>query len=667
MYTKKKIFSIIFKDFLFFLLVAVGFSATVGLAYGQQNSNELKSSSDFIKVIKYYRYLNPDSAVFFVELGLKKAIKDNDEGGQAALLNQYGMIDDNAGRYQESRQKYLQAEAIYRKEKNDEGLSATLVRLGVVEKRKGNLDKALAYYMKALKINENTNNKMGLLEVRVVLSEAYFTLEDYENCLKNLEIAEKLNSKLPSSNLSLNMYITFGYFFIKINRYDKAISYINTGLSKSNKVEYNGSKIGLLNLLGMAYHKKGEKAKAVASFKKALSFAREINNVLREQSTLADLAEVYEKESPDTALKYLNEALMIVTKHKIYRQEIIILNRMSEMYVRKGDFEMAYSLSRKSYVLSDEVYFKDMSKQISNLETAYELEKSNAQLIELQLRSNKETMVKNVFLSIAVALTLLFVLALLYYYKANQLNKLLQQANQKLAESNEEKDKFFSIVAHDIRSPLASAIGVLRLIADRELDEQTQDKVVNKLALHCESSLEILDKLLRWGQMQIKGARINITEFEPLQNIKANVAILKEASESKNITIAVDIPENLIVKADSDHFEFLVRNLLANAIKFTPVNGLISLSAVMQSKDVVCFKVADNGVGISQNRIKKLFELSAIGTKGTSEEEGTSLGLLICKEFIVANDGELSVESEIGKGTTFTFTLPGAIEELAEV
>ena len=632
-----------------------------GSAHGQRNLKDLKTSGEFIDVVKYYRYLNPDSATIFVKAGIEKSINDGDELGHAALLNQYGMIEDNAARYQESKQKYLEAETIYRKTKNDEGIASTLVRLGVVEKRKGNFDKALAHYMNALRISNKNNNKLGMLEARVVLATAYLSLKDLENCLKNLQSAEKIDSQIPSSNFSLNMYIVFGYFFIEVKRYDKAISYIETGLSKSNKVEYNGSRIGLLKLLGNAYNKKGDTLKAIASFKKALAFAREIKNVLREQATLIELSEVYEKDYPSIALKYLDEALLIVSQHKMYAQEIVVLKKMSELYKRKADFKKALSLYEKSYALSEEVYYEEMSKQISSLETAYELEKSNAQLTVLQLKNNKATMVKNIVTSIAIAVTLLFAVTLVYFYRARHLNKLLQQANDKLGESNEEKDRFFSIIAHDIRSPLSSTISVLKLIADREIYEETQTEVVNKLALHCESSLEILDKLLKWGQMQIKGTKIDITEFEPGQNIKENIALLKEAAATKNIKITLKIDERIIVKADSNHFDFVIRNLLANSIKFTQINGEITINAELQQKTIASFTVADNGVGISQKRIDNLFKLSSIGTKGTSSEEGTSLGLLICKQFIAANSGSISVESELGKGATFTFTLPGAL------
>jgi len=107
-------------------------------------NKELKDNKDYIDLVKYYRYLNPDSAIFYVKAGLKKADEENDLLGKAALLNQYGMIEDNASRYKESKEKYLSAEIIYRNEKNDIGLAATLIRLGVVEKRNGNYDKAMS-------------------------------------------------------------------------------------------------------------------------------------------------------------------------------------------------------------------------------------------------------------------------------------------------------------------------------------------------------------------------------------------------------------------------------------------------------------------------------------------------------------------------------------------
>lgn len=630
--------------------------------FGQQVSTTLKSNDDYIRIIKYYRYLNPDSALFYVKKGIAQAQAKNDQLGKAALLNQYGMIEDNVTHYKEAREKYLEAERIYQQKNDELGLAATLIRLGVVERRKGNYDKSLAYSMQALKISEKNNHKLGILEGRIVYAETYYALGDYENSLKYLELAEAVDREIPLSNLSLNMYTDYGYTYVKLEEYDKAIQYLEKGLSKSNRVEYNGLKISLLKVLGVAYGKKGNMQRSLAAFKEALALSRQIKNVLREQSTLTELAEVYETTNIDTALKYLGQALVIVDRHKMYRQQITILDKMSDLYEQKANLQKALELKKQSYELAEQVFYKDMMKQVSSLETAYELEKSKTVLAALTNKNQKQRMVKNISVAVAIGISLVLIITLAYYFRSKHLNKLLKKANKELEDSNDTKDKFFSIIAHDIRSPLASTISILELIDENELDDETRSETVKKLLSHCESSLEILDKLLKWGQMQIKGTIINPAIFNPLSNIGKNVALLRAAADKKRIAINIDMPNNIMLNADADHFDFVIRNLLANAIKFTPDNGKIVIKARAATENNIEFSVTDNGVGISENRIEKLFQLTSIGTKGTSLEEGTSLGLIICKEFVSANEGELNVTSKLGQGTTFSFTLKGKLD-----
>ncbi|RZJ64966.1 MAG: hypothetical protein EOO45_17410 [Flavobacterium sp.] len=645
----------------FFIFTLIAFVLGTGEARSQKSPGELTKASEFIKVVKHYRYLDPDSAILFVKAGMRKALLDRDEIGYADLLSQYGMIMDNAARYRDSRQSYLEAEAIYRKKNNEKGLASILVRLGVVEKRKANYDNSLAYFMQALELSTKNGDRTGILEARVVLSENYLSVNDFKSCLENLAIAEKIDRQLPSSNFSLNMFISYGYLYTQLKQYDKAIEYINQGLSRSNKPKYNGSKVTLLKQLGTAYFEKGDISRGIGTLKSALELAREIKNVMRQMTVLQQLANTYTESSPDTAIKYLDQALEIAVGQKVYAQQTYILKKLGMLFKKKGDFPKALSLVERSYRISEEIYYRDMDRQISSLEKAYELEKSKAQLSHLKMKANEEASFNKFILAVAVAVTLLFSITLVYYYKAMNLNRLLSQANHKLEGSNLQKDRFFSVLAHDIRSPLGSTLTILRFIANRELEEEEQEEMVGKLILHCESSLEVLDKLLSWGQMQIKGVKLMVTEFNPKNNMVASMALLRAAWEGKNISVGFDVPDNLLVRADSDHFDFLVRNLLANAIKFTSSNGHITLGVEIRREGYLDFKVADNGVGIGRDRIGKLFKLSADSTKGTSDEVGTSLGLLICKEFIDANKGSLEVESELGKGTTFTFSLPGYV------
>jgi signal transduction histidine kinase len=644
---------------LFFSLLTL-LNLLSAFSHAQQNKSNPKTSADYIPIVKYYRYLNPDSALYFVKQGIAKAKLDKDSVSLAALLNQHGMIDDNAARYQESYAKYLEAEAIYRKINDKLGLASTLVRLGVVEQRKGNYAKSLGYFFNALKISENSKHKLGMLEARVCLSESYLNIGQYDNAIKQLYIAQAINAQIPLSNFTLNMYISLGDVYIKLNQYDKAITYIKEGLSKSHKIAYNGLKINLLINLANAYHKKGKDKEAIGILKEALTFSKEIKNVLRTQTCLLELAKIYvERKSLGEALKHYQEALSIAETYKLYRKQIDILNSMSLLYKAQGNSTQALKLKEKSYELADEFYYKDMLKQIASLETAYDREKSNARLRELELINSKEKSFNSIILAVAIGTLIVLIITFAFYYRSAFLNTLLKRTNQQLAESNTLKDRFFSIVAHDIRSPLVSTISILKLIHNNELDDELRSEMVQKLALHCENSLEILDKLLKWGQMQIKGVRLNSSEFNPLPNIHKNVALFEEAAGKKMISMSMDVPDNITLKADSDHFDFVIRNLIANAIKFTQSGGEVNLSAKLTVNEMIRFEVKDNGVGISKARIDKLFELSAVGTKGTSSEEGTSLGLMICKEFILANKGEINVDSEVGKGTSFTFTLKG--------
>ncbi|WP_113662301.1 tetratricopeptide repeat-containing sensor histidine kinase [Pedobacter nanyangensis] len=633
--------------------------------FAQRPSLALNSSKDYVQMVKHYRYLNPDSALYYVKQGLKLAAAQGDVLGKAALLNQYGMIEDNATRYRDSREKYLEAEAIYREQGDDTGLAATLVRLGVVEKRKGNYDKALAYFMDALSISEKNGHKLGMLEGRVVFAEAYYSLGEYENALSNLRIAEEIDRQIPLSNLSLNMYINYGYVYTKLGNYEKAITYLKKGLAKSNRPDFNGLRISLMVQLGTAYFKSGRRNEAIGIYKEALAFTKEIKNVLREQSTLVELSQVYVKNQPDSALFYLSQALKIAAQHKMHRQQIVALDKIGDLYKAKGNLVKALYYREQRNSLAEQVFYTDMMKQVSSLESAYELEKSKALLTELTAQSKEQKMIKNIILCVAIAIFLVLMVTLGNYFRSKHLNKLLTKANKELEESNEIKDKFFSIIAHDIRSPLVSTISILKLISDRELDQDMQEKMLGKLVAHCDSSLEILDKLLKWGQMQIKGVRLNVSEFNPLPNIYRNLGLLQESAAQKEIEIDIDIEEGMVLKADADHFDFIVRNLLANAIKFTERNGEVALKAKTIDKNTVKFEVKDNGVGISQARIEKLFELSATGTKGTSAEEGTSLGLIICREFVIANQGRLEVQSQIGKGTTFSFTMKGFLKNIS--
>lgn len=160
-----------------------------------------------------------------------------------------------------------------------------------------------------------------------------------------------------------------------------------------------------------------------------------------------------------------------------------------------------------------------------------------------------------------------------------------------------------------------------------------------------------------WGHSQIKGTKLTRAVFEADLEIQKNIDFLKDQFQSKNITVEIIPQTDKKIKADINHFDFVMRNLLSNAIKFTPNNGSIKVTYTNYGQGQVQFSIIDNGLGMGKEKIAQLFSANSKSTLGTSQEKGTGLGLMLCKEFIELNGGQIWAESEKGKGSRFSFVL----------
>lgn len=639
------------------------------LVFGKENlfsqHHKLNSKKEFLDTIIDYRYSNPDSALIFVKQGIALAQKNKDDDFLAAMLVQYGIIDDNLMEFTESRQKYIEAEQLYKKRKDTLGIASTLIRLGEVDRRRGNLDKVMAYVKDALQLNMAIKNKNGLQESYLTLGKIFLALKNNSEALKNLHKAEELSKQLPLNSFTFNTYIYLGRTYSSIDDYKKAMVYLDKGISEVDTLPgFKGLKVNLLRAIGTTHIRAGKWQKGHNSLTEALGLARSIKNTLRELSVFTDLGHAYQKRNIDSAIYYFESAIDLAGRYNASLQQISLLNTTSKLYASKGDLAKALALSQRSAELSRVFYRKNLLKQIGNLETAYELQRTNAELKVLSERNSRQAMVKNIWLAVAISSFLILVIILAYFFRARHLNELLSKKNKELLEGNAVKDKIFSIVAHDVRSPLVSIIGVLGLINEKSLSNEEREELVSKLLLDSRNSLEVLDKLLRWGEMQLKGIRLNTQCFNPMASVLNNVELLNIAAQKKHIDVQIDVPENLKIEADPNQFDFVIRNLLANAIKFTEKNGKVWIKASPADSTNICFEVLDNGVGICSSRLDKIFLLSSTSTRGTSSEVGTSLGLVICKEFVEANGGRIVVESQQGVGSSFKVFFKGMISKI---
>ncbi len=237
----------------------------------------------------------------------------------------------------------------------------------------------------------------------------------------------------------------------------------------------------------------------------------------------------------------------------------------------------------------------------------------------------------------------------------------LEMQNEELIQINTEKDKFFSILAHDLRSPFSSFLGLTKIFSE-ELSEMKQEEaqgLANALRDSAASVYHLMENLLEWARMQ-RG----LNEFQPVTVplvgvIKKSVDSLSGMAKHKNQTINIDIPEDIFVNVDLTMLESTLRNLISNAVKFSHRDGQITISARVHNGTFVETIITDHGLGMSPGLLDTLFKIdSRSGRMGTEGEPSTGLGLLLCREFIEKNGGKLSAESIEGKGSTFRFTLP---------
>ena len=237
----------------------------------------------------------------------------------------------------------------------------------------------------------------------------------------------------------------------------------------------------------------------------------------------------------------------------------------------------------------------------------------------------------------------------------------IESKNAELIESNATKDKFFSIIAHDLKSPFNSIVGFSNILVERTKEkEHSEFEKISKIILHSsERALDLLNNLLVWGQTQTGKLNCKPEYFKIASLIKENIQLLTSVAEHKSIVIENKVLNDAKVYADSDMINAIIRNLLSNALKFTNKGGKIIISINESSQKMVVVNISDEGVGIPPKQIEKIFMVAENhSTPGTQNETGTGLGLILCKEFIEKNKGEIWVESTLGKGSTFSFSIP---------
>ncbi len=246
------------------------------------------------------------------------------------------------------------------------------------------------------------------------------------------------------------------------------------------------------------------------------------------------------------------------------------------------------------------------------------------------------------------------------YNIINQQKHEIETQKRLLFEMNASKDKFFGILAHDLKNPIGGFIGLTEVMADCGNDLSPEELKKYSSLMHNSSKqlYHLLENLLQWARSQTGTIKINKEIIDVQAIIDSVLATVKMNADLKQITLIKNIAEDTKIYADSNTLKTVVRNLITNAIKFSPNNSIIKID-VENNSHVAILSISDQGIGIGSADIDKLFKIDSNPlTIGTSEEKGTGLGLILCKEFIELNGGKIKVESELNKGSVFTITIP---------
>lgn len=238
----------------------------------------------------------------------------------------------------------------------------------------------------------------------------------------------------------------------------------------------------------------------------------------------------------------------------------------------------------------------------------------------------------------------------------------LDRQNDELSRLNDTKDKFFSIISHDLRNPITAVMlmgDILKSNLENLSSEQLQ-KQISKISDSLKQLYELFENLHRWSQSQTGTIDFNPEEFNLLLIVNDIIKLLKTHAGNKNIKLEFEVEPDIVVFGDKNMIETAIRNLVSNAIKFTNKDGVIQIKHEYDSNNSHQISIIDNGIGMDDHIKERLFKIGEKGIKqkGTAQEPGSGLGLILCQEFVEKHGGKIWVESQVGVGSTFNFTIP---------
>jgi signal transduction histidine kinase len=586
-----------------------------------------------------------------------------------------GEIWNAKGELEYVKKEYNQAISFYNqalklaKENNQSILEADVfLNKGRSFQRKGDYDHALSLINQAQEIYQKEESKSGICEALMLSGKVLYSLTDYEQALLMYDRGIELGEEVGLEKEIEDACLAIAEVYLAQNKTRDAIGYLNDYLRFK---QLRHDTVGLINAqigLGKYYFQIKNYDKASLLFHEAKNLLSNRLDVSLEGKMLLEMSKLYAaKEDPQQAKSYAQKALVIASTLDEKQMKADCYGVFSDLYEHLGDYRSSLFYKKKSSEINDSILNTNTLVALRNITVGEDSQERNRVIEELEQENLSLTQYwskersKGYILLVSTIFLFVFVLVLFLLFRAkNKAEKALKAKNIELEKLNATKDKFFSIIAHDLKSPFNSLLGfseMLSLHAETRSygDMMEQSKIIYNSTRKLYS---LVDTLLQWSRTQL-----GTTEYRPdrmdVGIVTSNiVSILRINAEEKDIVISVDVDKGLLAWADKNLYSAVLRNLVSNAIKFSKVGSVIKVSASV-NKQFIEISVSDSGVGITKENLQKIFNVdSNVSTKGTFNEKGTGLGLVLCKEFVEINKGTLRAESRLEKGSIFKFTIP---------
>ena len=622
----------------------------------------------------------PDSALYFANRAELMLQRNDPETLLPFLYKSKGQIYENKLVTERSLLYYKKAYDEFIKLENFSELGSCAHKMGDLYHDMANYSEAYFFYMQSLNASERENDQLGIARMENNLGIVSHDMGRLDEAEKHYQKAYTIYRENELSTEEYGALSNIGSIYYDRELYDTALVYYQEVMdqldpdSLASSVEYHILS-GVYNNTALAYNELGDRQLALDYFRKGLKLATSADDQSTVVSVYVNLGSVFgEMGNQESALYYLHRALRIAQQRGYRSLELDVYEELAKLHAKPGSYASAYNWMVRYDTLYKSLFNEEQSKEIMLLRSRYEQEISEKEILQLQSESQVQKMLNKLFIIFIVVIVALAIIIAVNLRSKKLTNQMLAERNlqisnaiQKLSESenelqklNKSKDRIFSVVAHDLRNPVAAVTGFSELLYDNfdEFPVDTQKEYLLQILQGTQRIQNLLENLLIWARSQMKAVKYDPESLKVKALLTDCVREMKVNLDHKKVDCQLKMNTSCVVFADKAMMHTVFRNLIINAIKFSFPGGKIMITS-KTSENSCNIMVSDDGIGIQPEIQEKLFSANeVVSTPGTTGESGSGLGLVICREFLDRNRGEISVESEPGNGSTFIVSLP---------